>query len=359
MNDTKKKKSVAIVGVEGRMGQNNIALFQNKKDIEITALFDRDVTKNYLNGKNINSFKRFWDEHYTKDDPWSFIDKFRGLFKDDTIVVDFSSPQATVYFLELFFLMQVVPPKNKVNQTKTNYYRGVSPCNPFGELQKLIHNFFVPIEQDCNGIFKSVQDLSKLPNVYDNNHNSNYTYIIGTTGFTPEQEEFIEEISKYIRVIKSGNFSVGINVLTRLVEKTAQILGEEYDIEMIEHHHNQKVDAPSGTAKMLLAAAQQGRGWEKCEVTKTQRSGTNAKRKKEEIGMFAVRGGGVVGHHEALYLSQNDKVTLSHTAFNRDAFTSGVYQAVSYAAQANDFETYQKGEGRLLGMLEVLELDKL
>ena len=325
-SDKNSKISITIVGANGRMGQNNIALFNKKKDTEITTLFDQKSGE--LDSKEIHSLTDLYKKN--KNNSLEFIENFKSLVNTDTNVVDFSSCQGTIQYLILFYLMKFDFP---IFRRKSGDY-----FNKEYVLKDLLNNFFNELFDKQNllhviGFIEEILDFIKDAYGEKRIINNHPCYIIGTTGFTEQEEEIIKHLAKKMPIIMSGNFSIGINVLTQLVEKTAKILGEEYDIEMIEHHHNQKVDAPSGTAKMLLQSAQRGRGWEDEKIVNTQRDGVIGKRSKKEIGMFAIRGGGVVGHHEALYLSENDKITLSHTAFNRNAFTSGVYRAVKYAEE--------------------------
>lgn len=175
-------------------------------------------------------------------------------------------------------------------------------------------------------------------------------YIIGTTGFNKEEQKLIQKISESFFIILSGNFNVGVNVLSSLVEKTSTIL-KDYDIELIEHHHNQKVDAPSGTAKMLLDSCISGDANNNKKIV-NGRDGIIGKREKNEIGMSVVRGGGIIGKHEVHFISKNDQLSLTHNAFHRDAFTSGVLSCIKYY--------FQNGcKNGLFNMKQILGLDKL
>ncbi len=155
--------------------------------------------------------------------------------------------------------------------------------------------------------------------------------VIGTTGLSPGGHERILEASKKIPIVYSGNFSLGVNVLLSLIRQAAKTL-EGFDIEIVEHHHNQKKDAPSGTAIMLGKAAAAGRGLDFEKSLVTGRNGQVGARTKDEIGMLALRGGGIIGRHEVYLVSGNETVELSHLAHDRDAFTSGVVRAVKWVA---------------------------
>ena len=143
--------------------------------------------------------------------------------------------------------------------------------------------------------------------------------IIGTTGFSKEQEAIIKEMSKNILVVKAENFSVGINILVELLKKTLSILDKGYDIEIIEKHHRYKKDAPSGTAIMLqdeiLKAKQLS-----SKVVRTSRNGNDLIRKENEIGMMSLRGGGIIGEHSIHFVSNDEMIEISHQAFNRKTF---------------------------------------
>ena len=171
--------------------------------------------------------------------------------------------------------------------------------------------------------------------------------VIGTTGFSPAQMKEINKAGKEISIVLSGNFSTGINLLLGLVKKAAETLSAEYDIEVMEQHHNQKIDAPSGSAIMLGQAAALGRGLDFDKVMVTGRKGQVGRRPTEEIGVSALRGGGVVGQHSVYFMGPNDKVELTHTALNRQAFASGVVTACKW------IKGHQPG---LYDMLDVLGL---
>ena len=148
-------------------------------------------------------------------------------------------------------------------------------------------------------------------------------YLIGTTGFSKKEEKIILKYSKKIPILKSGNFSLGINMLLSLSEQVARKLNE-WDLEITERHHNQKVDAPSGTAKMILETCCEAKNWSSEKIATPGRHGVVGTRKQKEIGVFALRGGGVVGEHSLFASSNHEELVLKHTAFNRAAFSSGV-----------------------------------
>lgn len=151
--------------------------------------------------------------------------------------------------------------------------------------------------------------------------------IMCTTGHTEEELKLIADASREIPVFRSGNMSLGINLLTALVEKAASVL-RGFDIEIIEKHHNQKLDAPSGTAIMLAEAAANGVDYTPEYVY--DRHSVRQKRAQNEIGIHSVRGGNIVGDHDVLFAGTNETVTLSHSASSREVFAVGAIHAALF-----------------------------
>ncbi len=154
--------------------------------------------------------------------------------------------------------------------------------------------------------------------------------VICTTGHTEEEEALIRQAAEEIPVLHSRNMSLGINLLSELVKKAAAILGEDYDIEVLEMHHNKKLDAPSGTALMLAEAAAEGRDVESQFVF--DRSPVRKAREKKEIGIASIRGGTIVGEHEVIFAGTDEVLKLSHSAGSRDLFATGAIKAALYLA---------------------------
>lgn len=152
--------------------------------------------------------------------------------------------------------------------------------------------------------------------------------VIMTTGQSEEQMAEIKAASEQIPVFKSGNMSLGINVLSALVKKTAAALGENFDIEIVEAHHNKKVDAPSGTALMLAKSASDG--LDNPPVYVYDRHSVRKAREKEEIGIHSIRGGTIVGEHSVIFAGQDEVLTLSHSAGSRRMFASGAIDAAEF-----------------------------
>lgn len=155
--------------------------------------------------------------------------------------------------------------------------------------------------------------------------------VLGTTGLSPAEIADIEAQAKKIAIIRSGNFSLGVNLLAALVEEAARRLPDDYDIEIVEAHHRDKVDAPSGTALMFGEAAARGREVELSARAVTKRAGAG-RRKAGEIGFASVRGGGIVGEHEVLFAGSMETVRLSHSAIDRALFAKGAIAAARFIA---------------------------
>ena len=152
--------------------------------------------------------------------------------------------------------------------------------------------------------------------------------VIGATGFTPEQDAQIEAAAERVAIVKSGNFSLGVNMLIGLVAQAARRLpASDWDIEVIEAHHRMKRDAPSGTALMLGEAAADGRGHDLADVRGKPRDGIGEERPVGEIGFSAIRAGGVVGEHQVIFAAQDEILTLSHSARDRALFARGAVMA--------------------------------
>ena len=154
--------------------------------------------------------------------------------------------------------------------------------------------------------------------------------VLATTGYSDEQLAQIDEASKRIPIFRSANMSLGINVLLELVKKAAAVLGDSYDIEIVEKHHNRKVDAPSGTALMIADAAASALNF-KPEYVYARHS-VRQSRDKKEIGISAVRGGTIVGIHEIMFAGRDEIIEIKHTAMSREIFANGAVKAAKFLA---------------------------
>ena len=173
------------------------------------------------------------------------------------------------------------------------------------------------------------------------------THVIGTTGLERAELERLAAAARHAVIVRAGNMSVGVNLLTVLARKAAEVLGPDYDVEIVEMHHRHKVDAPSGTALMLGEAAAAGRRVNLADVADRGRDGITGPRAPGAIGFASLRGGDVVGEHEIVFAGPGERVVLRHVATDRMLFARG---AVRAALWGNDQEPGQ------YTMLDVLGL---
>lgn len=155
--------------------------------------------------------------------------------------------------------------------------------------------------------------------------------VLATTGYTPEQLLQIDDAAKYVPIFRSANMSLGVNVLLDLVRRATSVLGTNYDVEIVERHHNRKVDAPSGTALMIADAAASVLPYQPDYVY--DRQSTRKKRTPHEIGISAVRGGNIVGDHEIIFAGRDEVIELKHSAMSREVFASGAVRAARFLAE--------------------------
>jgi 4-hydroxy-tetrahydrodipicolinate reductase len=156
--------------------------------------------------------------------------------------------------------------------------------------------------------------------------------VVGTTGHTDVEASAIKEFSKTIPMVFAPNYSVGVNTLFWLTRKTAEILGPDFDLEVVEMHHRMKKDSPSGTAKRLAEILAEVRGLSYNDDTRHGRFGIVGARTPSEIGMHAIRGGDVVGDHTVIYAAQGERVELTHKASSRETFARGSIRAAKWVA---------------------------
>lgn len=176
------------------------------------------------------------------------------------------------------------------------------------------------------------------------------THIVGTTGLEPQHLAKLEAAARHAPIIRSGNMSLGVNLLASLVRKVAATLGTDWDIEILDMHHRMKVDAPSGTAVMLGEAAAEGRAVDLATSRVAGRDGQTGARVPGTIGFAALRGGSVVGDHKVIFAGAGERIELAHIAEDRSLFAQGALKAALW------------GRGRkpgLYSMADVLGLDTL
>ena len=152
--------------------------------------------------------------------------------------------------------------------------------------------------------------------------------VLASTGFTKEDLDLVAEYSKDVAIFKTANLSLGVNLMQALCKAAAEVLGDNFDVEIVEKHHNLKKDAPSGTALMLADTINEAFAGEKRYVN--GRDGIVGAREKSEIGIHAVRGGTIVGEHEVIFAGEDEIITISHTALSRKIFANGTLRAVKF-----------------------------
>jgi 4-hydroxy-tetrahydrodipicolinate reductase len=155
--------------------------------------------------------------------------------------------------------------------------------------------------------------------------------VIGTTGLSAEDLKRIAAAARHAAIVRSGNMSLGVNLLAALTRQVARALGEDFDIEIVEMHHRMKVDAPSGTALLLGEAAARGRSVELSEHSARGRDGQTGARKIGDIGFASLRGGSVVGDHSVIFAGESERIELTHRAHDRTGFARGAVRAALWA----------------------------
>lgn len=173
--------------------------------------------------------------------------------------------------------------------------------------------------------------------------------VIGTTGFSEEQKQLLEETAKHIPIVYAANYSVGVNVSIKLLELAAKVFGDTVDIEIIEAHHRHKVDAPSGTALMMGDAVADTLGRNLKDVAVYGREGYTGPRDRQTIGFETIRGGDIVGEHTVMFIGEGERVEVTHKATNRMNFASGAVRAAAWVAGK---------EAQKYDMQDVLDLKK-
>ena len=155
--------------------------------------------------------------------------------------------------------------------------------------------------------------------------------VLASTGFTAEDQAMVKEYAKSVAIFKTANLSLGVNLMQALVKAAAQVLGDNYDVEIIERHHNLKKDAPSGTALMLADSVNEAFAGKKRYVG--GREGIIGARDKAEIGIHAVRGGTIVGEHEVMFAGEDEVITITHSATSKRVFAVGAIRAAKFLPQ--------------------------
>ncbi len=249
------KNRIVVTGVSGRMGQMLIKMINENETITLHGALERE--EHTWIGKDLGIMLGVDEMGISVSDCPS------KAFQNADVVVDFSSPDATVVFAH---------------------------------------------EAARQGV----------------------AHVIGTTGSTDEHLIEIKKAAEKTAIVRAGNMSLGVNLLVKLTKQVAAALDADFDIEIIEAHHNKKIDAPSGTALMLGDAAAEGRGVVLRDVRDTNRDGIVGVRKRGDIGFVAIRGGDIVGEHDVMFASSAERITLRHVAQGRDVFARGAIKAAEW-----------------------------
>lgn len=168
-------------------------------------------------------------------------------------------------------------------------------------------------------------------------------HVIGTTGLSAQDLAKLTAAARHATIIRAGNMSLGVNLLAKVTRLVAAALDDDFDIEIVEAHHNQKVDAPSGTALMLGQAAADGRAVELAAVSDRGRDGMTGARKRGDIGFASIRGGDIVGEHEVIFAGQGERIVLRHVASDRALFANGALKAALWGVDKKPGE-YDMGD---------------
>lgn len=203
--------------------------------------------------------------------------------------------------------------------------------DPFGESDDF-PVFRSPSE--CNvdaDVIIDFSTASAVPALLEYSKSKNIPVVLCSTGLSEELNNKVLEYSKHVAILKSANMSVGVNLIMKVLKELAPVLAEEgFDIEIVEKHHNQKIDAPSGTAIALADAINEEFNNEYKYVF--DRSQVREKRSQKEIGISAVRGGTIVGDHDVIFAGRDEVITISHTAYSKELFAVGAVKAAKYIA---------------------------
>ncbi len=211
------------------------------------------------------------------------------------------------------------------NDNKIKIIAGVDKVNT-GRNYPIFSNFKeINVKAD---IIIDFSHVSLLDDILEYAKETNTSVVIATTGYSDEQIAKIKEYSKIVPIFFTFNMSIGVNLLCSLAQKAANILGTDFDIEIIEKHHNQKIDAPSGTA-IMLANAINSKFDDSLNYEYDRHSKRN-KRPKNEIGIHSVRGGTIVGEHDVIFAGRDEVITLSHSALSKEVFAVGAVKAAKF-----------------------------
>ncbi len=203
-----------------------------------------------------------------------------------------------------------------------------------------VYENILDVKEDADVVI-DFSNPSLLDSLLEYGKSTKTALVIATTGYDDCQKKKITEASKECPVFFTYNYSLGINLLASLAKKAAALLGDEFDIEIVEQHHNQKIDAPSGTALMLADAINEE--LDNRMKYEYDRHSKREKRTKNEIGMHSIRGGTIVGEHEIIFAGRDEVITLSHSARSKEVFAVGAVNAAVFMA-GKEAGMYDMGE---------------
>ena len=202
-------------------------------------------------------------------------------------------------------------------------------ANGVGENGVLITQDINEAASDADVIVDFSAPVSTLKNAEYASGN-NKAIVIGTTGFSAEERASLDKMIETVPSVIAPNMSIGVNLLFELSKNVSKIVGSDFDVEIVEAHHRNKVDSPSGTALGLAESVAEGLGVDLNDKAVYERHGNIGKRKEQEIGIQTIRGGDVVGDHTVMFLGDGERIELTHKALNRDNFSKGVLRAVKW-----------------------------
>ena len=212
------------------------------------------------------------------------------------------------------------------NDDEIEAVAGVDKTPPSGRKYPVYLSF-----EDCSVDAQAIIDFSHpsaIDSVLEYAQEKNCALVLAVTGYSDEQNKKILEAGKNIPIFQSGSMALGINLMKKLLKQAASAIGADFDIEIIERHHSRKLDAPSGTALLLADAINESLPNKK--TYNCSRSGKNAKRDVDEIGIHAVRGGTIVGEHEVIFAGNDEIIELKHTSLSRNIFAVGAIRAAKF-----------------------------
>jgi len=216
---------------------------------------------------------------------------------------------------------------NEIAKKDNNFSVVAGVDNSLKKAEFPIYKDIIDVKEDIDVVIDFSSTLS-LPGIIEYGKKNKIPLVLATTGYNDDELEMIEEASQFIPIFKTANMSYGVNIFAKILKEITPLLEEDYDIEIIEKHHNKKIDSPSGTANMLKDIISSK--LENKQEYVYGRVGNNTKRKKNEIGIHAVRGGTISGEHIVLFAGEEEVLEIKHTAHSKRLFAKGALKASSY-----------------------------